>query len=198
MISEMDKNSPFHPVVAFVEKRDPLFRIHGLKGSSAAYVLSQIARQVQYPLVVVTADEEQSRALLPRTSLFRRTRPGGHPLSELGPETFRKNLTAVRGHGATMDRKKSSPGRSLPKSHCRFSGRSAVPSSSTGSSPPFLFFVIARTGIYARRIDYPAGRDGLFPRQFGLGNGGICRTGTSGGCLFPFCLVTPAGGILRG
>lgn len=70
MISEMDKNSPFHPVVAFVEKRDPLFRIHGLKGSSAAYVLSQIARQVRYPLVVVTADEEQAERFFQELLFF--------------------------------------------------------------------------------------------------------------------------------
>jgi len=70
MIPLMDKNSPFHPVVAFIEKRDPLLRIHGLKGSSAAYVLSQIARQAHYPLVVITADEEQAECFFQELLFF--------------------------------------------------------------------------------------------------------------------------------
>jgi transcription-repair coupling factor (superfamily II helicase) len=66
----IDKKFPLHPILAFIEKRDPLFRLHGLKGSSAAYVLSRIARQVSDPLVVVTADEERAERFLQELLFF--------------------------------------------------------------------------------------------------------------------------------
>jgi len=60
MIPGIDKNSPLLGLFDSLEKREPYIRIHGLKGSSAAYLISQVARTIHGPLAVVTADEERA------------------------------------------------------------------------------------------------------------------------------------------
>ena len=65
-----DKNSLFHPLFDFIEKREPLLRIHGLKGSSAAYVFSQVALRVRCPLIVLTADEEKAERFFQEILFF--------------------------------------------------------------------------------------------------------------------------------
>ncbi len=57
MIPGIDKNSPLLGLFDSLEKREPYIRIHGLKGSSAAYLISQVARTIHGPLAVITADE---------------------------------------------------------------------------------------------------------------------------------------------
>jgi transcription-repair coupling factor (superfamily II helicase) len=65
-----DKNSPLYPLFDFIEKREPLFRIHGLKGSSAAYLVSQVAFKIHCPLVVLTADEERAERFFQELLFF--------------------------------------------------------------------------------------------------------------------------------
>jgi transcription-repair coupling factor (superfamily II helicase) len=60
MILGADKDSPLRPLFDGIEKRESYFRVHGLKGSSAAYLISQVARTIHGPLAVVTADEEKA------------------------------------------------------------------------------------------------------------------------------------------
>jgi transcription-repair coupling factor (superfamily II helicase) len=65
-----EKKSPLDPLFDFIEKREPLFRIHGLKGSSAAYLISQVAFQIHCPLVVLTADEEKAERFFQELLFF--------------------------------------------------------------------------------------------------------------------------------
>src|SRR3989304_5564962 len=59
----IDQNPPFLALFDWIEKRESYVRIHGLKGSSAAYLLSQVARTSHAPLAVLTADEEKAERL---------------------------------------------------------------------------------------------------------------------------------------
>ena len=63
MSREADSHTLFGPLNRFLEKREGLLRIHGLKGSSPAYLLSSIFHRAQGPLVVLTADEEKADRL---------------------------------------------------------------------------------------------------------------------------------------
>ena len=60
MISGIDKNYLLGPLFDFIENRRDRFWVHGLKGSSAAYVLSQVACRLHSPLFVLTATEEKA------------------------------------------------------------------------------------------------------------------------------------------
>lgn len=60
MLLGMDENSPLAPLRDFLRKKEGLFRIHGLKGSAPAFLLSQLAQAVANPFLVVTADEEKA------------------------------------------------------------------------------------------------------------------------------------------
>ena len=60
MIRELEQRFSFPTVIDFLEKGEGLFSIHGLKGSSPAYLLSQIARRAPGPLVILTANEEKA------------------------------------------------------------------------------------------------------------------------------------------
>ena len=60
MIRESEEKFSFQTIIDFLEKGEGLFRIHGLKGSSPAYLLSQIARRAPGPFVILTADEEKA------------------------------------------------------------------------------------------------------------------------------------------
>ena len=70
MIPGFDKNSPFQALFDFIETRGPWFRIHGLKGSSAAYLVSQVALQTHCPLVVLTANEEKAERFFQELLFF--------------------------------------------------------------------------------------------------------------------------------
>ena len=61
MIRELEQKFSFPTVIDFLEKGEGLFSIHGLKGSSPAYLLSQISRRAPGPLVILTADEEKAK-----------------------------------------------------------------------------------------------------------------------------------------
>lgn len=67
MLPGIDKDSP---LMDFIEKRGTLFKIHGLKGSSAAYILSQVYREAHCPLVLVTADEEKAKRFFQELLFF--------------------------------------------------------------------------------------------------------------------------------
>jgi len=67
---EIDKNYPFHPILESIARREPLFRVHGLKGSSPAYVLSQVSRRAASPILVLTADEEKAERLFKELLFF--------------------------------------------------------------------------------------------------------------------------------
>jgi transcription-repair coupling factor (superfamily II helicase) len=60
MARENDQHFPFYPLVPFLEKPGGLFQIHGLKGSSPAYLLSQMARQSRRPFLVLAKDEARA------------------------------------------------------------------------------------------------------------------------------------------
>ncbi len=66
----MDKNVPLHPLFDFIAQRESLFRIHGLKGSSGAYVISQVARRSHCPIFVLDANEESAERLLQEILFF--------------------------------------------------------------------------------------------------------------------------------
>ncbi len=65
-----DPESPLYPLRAFGEKPEGRFRIHGLKGSSPAYVLSQWASQFPLSLLVVTAHEGKAERLARELGFF--------------------------------------------------------------------------------------------------------------------------------
>ena len=60
MSQDPDSHTLFGPLLHFLENREGLFRIHGLKGSSPAYLLSRIFGRSRGPLVILTADEEKA------------------------------------------------------------------------------------------------------------------------------------------
>jgi transcription-repair coupling factor (superfamily II helicase) len=60
MRREVDPHHLLDPLLPFLEGREGLFTIHGLKGSSPAYLLSRISGRAEGPLVVLTADEEKA------------------------------------------------------------------------------------------------------------------------------------------
>ena len=51
---------PFRPLLDFIASREPLFWIHGLKGSSSAYLLTKASLLAGCPIVLLTADEEKA------------------------------------------------------------------------------------------------------------------------------------------
>jgi hypothetical protein len=70
MMQEMDSQSLVGPLIRFLERREGLLRIHGLKGSSPAYLLSRIASRARGPVVLLTADEEKADRLYLVVSRF--------------------------------------------------------------------------------------------------------------------------------
>ncbi len=81
MIRELEQKSPFPTVMDFLEKGEGLFPIHGLKGSSPAYLLSQIARQAPRLFVILTTDEEKAERFHQELRFFL----GPEPKVELYP-----------------------------------------------------------------------------------------------------------------
>jgi transcription-repair coupling factor (superfamily II helicase) len=63
MPRETDPHHLLDPLLSFLGGREGLFKIHGLKGSSPAFLLSRILDRAQGPLVVLTADEEKADRL---------------------------------------------------------------------------------------------------------------------------------------
>jgi transcription-repair coupling factor (superfamily II helicase) len=59
----MNPRHLFSPLLHFLQKREGLLRVHGLKGSAPAFLLSRVVRQAQGPLVVLSADEEKADRL---------------------------------------------------------------------------------------------------------------------------------------
>jgi len=60
MSRDLDLHTLFGPLLHFLENREGFFRIHGLKGSSPAYLLSRILGRTRGPWVILTADEEKA------------------------------------------------------------------------------------------------------------------------------------------
>ena len=60
MIRDLEAKLNLQPVLDFLREGEGLFPIHGLKGSSAAYLLSQVARRARGPFLVLTADEDRA------------------------------------------------------------------------------------------------------------------------------------------
>jgi transcription-repair coupling factor (superfamily II helicase) len=67
---EMNPHHLFGPLLHFLEKREGLLRVHGLKGSSPAFLLSRIFDQAPGPLVVISADDEKADRLFQELLFF--------------------------------------------------------------------------------------------------------------------------------
>ncbi|MCX5906030.1 MAG: hypothetical protein NTY64_02270, partial [Deltaproteobacteria bacterium] len=63
-------NSPLHSLFTFLEKPEGVFRLHGLKGSSPAFILSRLYRTSSLPFLIVTADEEKAERFLEEVRFF--------------------------------------------------------------------------------------------------------------------------------
>ena len=70
MIPEMDKKALLDPLLKFIAQRESLFRIHGLKGSSGAYVISRVARRSRCPILILTVNEESAERFLQEILFF--------------------------------------------------------------------------------------------------------------------------------
>ncbi len=70
MIPGIDKSSPFLTLFEAIGKREPYIKVHGLKGSAAAYLLSQVARKIHCPLAILTADEEKAERFFQELLFF--------------------------------------------------------------------------------------------------------------------------------
>ena len=66
----MDKNGSLEPLFDFITQRQSLFRIHGLKGSSGAYVISRVARRSRCPILVLSVNEERAERFLQEILFF--------------------------------------------------------------------------------------------------------------------------------
>ncbi len=66
----MDKNGFLDPLFDFIAQRQSLFRIHGLKGSSGAYVISRAAGRSGSPILVLTVNEERAERFLQEILFF--------------------------------------------------------------------------------------------------------------------------------
>jgi transcription-repair coupling factor (superfamily II helicase) len=60
MTPSSTKKLPWQPLLNFLENKDPVFAVSGLKGASPAYLLSQIAPRVRAPILFLTLDETQA------------------------------------------------------------------------------------------------------------------------------------------
>ena len=68
------KALPWQPLLDFLKSKGSGFAVSGLKGSSPAYLLSQIAPGVRAPIVFLTLDETRPNSG-PRRSAFLQIRP---------------------------------------------------------------------------------------------------------------------------
>ena len=66
----MDKNGFLDPLFDFIAQRQSLFRVHGLKGSSGAYVISRAARRSGCPILVLSMNEERAERFLQEIPFF--------------------------------------------------------------------------------------------------------------------------------
>jgi transcription-repair coupling factor (superfamily II helicase) len=70
MLPAKDKSPPWQPLFDFLEKGGTSFSIAGLKGSSAAYVLSQVASKVRAPILFLTLDEVRAEHIFQEITFF--------------------------------------------------------------------------------------------------------------------------------
>ena len=70
MLPAKDKYLPWQSLLDFLEKRGALFSISGLKGSSPAYVLSQVAPKFSAPILFLTLDEARAERISREIAFF--------------------------------------------------------------------------------------------------------------------------------
>jgi len=63
-------HSLFQPLVDSIRRGEPALRIHGLKGSSAAFALSRIAPVLRAPVLVLTPNEERAERFSQELQFF--------------------------------------------------------------------------------------------------------------------------------
>ncbi len=63
MNGQFKQDPLFQDVIDFISQREGALYLHGLKGSSAAYLISRIARRAGRPFLILTGDEEKAERL---------------------------------------------------------------------------------------------------------------------------------------
>ena len=88
MTPSSTKELPWQPLLDFLENKGPVFAVSGLKGSSPAYLLSQIAPRVRAPILFLTLDETRAEQRVRGNSFFCRSGSEGSFIPLLGCQTL--------------------------------------------------------------------------------------------------------------
>ncbi len=70
MLPARDPDRPWAALLDFLEKKGGFFSVAGLKGSSAAYLLSQIAPRISAPVLILTPDEARMERFFQEMRFF--------------------------------------------------------------------------------------------------------------------------------
>lgn len=65
-----DKDSFIAPLLKFLKEKEGFFHIYGLKGSSPAYLIAQLALNTPNPILIITPDEKKAERFIEELTFF--------------------------------------------------------------------------------------------------------------------------------